>query len=451
MVPCRQWIIYAYPQGPQIGPMAAQKCLHKPVDEAKDHKAMTTKVPQQETNREPEKEAVKISRWLADARAFIDKHWPHAEGLSHPGAYQKAAENWYHALAQQGWSIAHWPARYGGADWPKSQLYQWLMLCQQAQTPPINTLAMSLIAPVLIEAASADRQYLSASETLLSEIASFESHWCLGLLEPVDAKDKEPTRVTVGDSGYVLTGCKRALADGLLASTELPPSGLWPKRILCLAMDSDDQWRVCAVPADRAGVAMAPVANQRGRWFHVTFDAVSLQPQDVLPVSADRLMSVASGSAVPDSAVLPSASSAVLGSQLALLKDQLLGDVHEDTDTLLTQLSEAEVALQGLRALEARALAPLSPQFPRPLPMAMLNLKSRALEQQIGALQLASFGYYAVPQVDGLKDHNQGPINPAGDSAILVSQALRALATSHYGWNPRDVLARLWLDLESNS
>ena len=102
MVPCRQWIIYAYPQGPQIGPMAAQKCLHKPVDEAKDHKAMTTKVPQQETNREPEKEAVKISRWLADARTFIDKHWPHAEGLSHPGAYQKAAENWYHALAQQG-------------------------------------------------------------------------------------------------------------------------------------------------------------------------------------------------------------------------------------------------------------------------------------------------------------------------------------------------------------
>ena len=66
----------------------------------------------------------------------------------------------------------------------------------------------------------------------------------------------------------------------------------------------------------------------------------------------------------------------------------------------------------------------------RPLPMAMLNLKSQALEQQIGALQLASFGYYAVPQVDGLKDHNQGPINPAGDSAILVSQALSALATS---------------------
>ena len=195
---------------------------------------------------------------------------------------------------------------------------------------------------------------------------------------------------------------------------------------------------------------MAPVANQRGRWFHVTFDAVSLQPQDVLPVSADRLMSVASGSAVPDSAVLPSASSAGLGSQLALLKDQLLGDVHEDTDTLLTQLSEAEVALQGLRA-GGEGLGAAVATIPRPLPMAMLNLKSQALEQQIGALQLASFGYYAVPQVDGLKDHNQGPINPAGDSAILVSQALSALATSHYGCNHADVLARLWLDLESNS
>ena len=73
------------------------------------------------------------------------------------------------------------------------------------------------------------------------------------------------------------------------------------------------------------------------------------------------------------------------------------------------------------------------------------------LGAKIGALQLASFGYYALPQSDGLLDHNQGPVDPRGnssrDTALLASQALNALAVSAYGWDPRDILARERLGL----
>ena len=41
-----------------------------------------------------------------------------------------------------------------------------------------------------------------------------------------------------------------------------------------------------------------------------------------------------------------------MAEQLRLLRMELTINTHEDTDTLLIQLYEAEVALQSLRALE---------------------------------------------------------------------------------------------------
>jgi hypothetical protein len=87
--------------------------------------------------------------------------------------------------------------------------------------------------------------------------------------------------------------------------------------------------------------------------------------------------------------------------------------------------------------------------------MSVLHVKSQDLAQKIGALQLASFGYYVLPKSGGLLDHNEGPVVPRGssstDTALLASQALNALAVSAYGWDPRDILARERLGLGSSS
>jgi hypothetical protein len=171
----------------------------------------------------------------------------------------------------------------------------------------------------------------------------------------------------------------------------------------------------------------------------------------LLTLSSDALLSALAQPELLSESVLPEANSLGLAEQLRLLRTELTTNTHEDTDTLLTQLYEAEVALQCLRALENRALAPVSSVLSKPLPMPVLGLKAQELGQQIGALQLASFGYYALPDNSALREHNEGPIHPRGDAsgetAMLTSQALSALASSHYGWNPRDILAKQWLGL----
>ena len=389
--------------------------------------------------------------WQHEAQAFIADHWPGPDRLAHPSAYQLASARWYEGLGAAGWSTPHWPAGIGGTaasrlSWPKQRLYRWQMLCHQARTPPINTLAMSLIAPLVMTHAS-ERQ----REVLLPEIAAFDAHWCLGLLEPVNAATAEPTRLRITPAKTYLQGEKRALADGLLMSTELPEDSLWPSRMLCIALDDAQQWQACLLPTDRAGIQLRPVPNARGRWFHVLLDEVVVAPDEMLLLRGEALLATLAQPETLSESVLPEANSFGLAEQLRLLRKELMVNTHEDTDTLLTQLYEAEVALQSLRALENRALAPLMPPLATPLPMPMLSLKAQELGQQIGALQLASFGYYALPDVSTLREHNEGPIHPRGDAsgetAMLTSQALSALATSHYGWNPRDVLARQWLGL----
>ena len=389
--------------------------------------------------------------WQHEAQAFIADHWPGPDRLAHPSAYQLASARWYEGLGAAGWSTPHWPAGIGGTaasrlSWPKQRLYRWQMLCHQARTPSINTLAMALIAPLVMTHAS-ERQ----REVLLPEIAAFDAHWCLGLLEPVNAATAEPTRLRITPAKTYLQGEKRALADGLLMSTELPEDSLWPSRMLCIALDDAQQWQACLLPTDRAGIQLRPVPNARGRWFHVLLDEVVVAPDEMLLLRGEALLATLAQPETLSESVLPEANSFGLAEQLRLLRKELMVNRHEDTDTLLTQLYEAEVALQSLRALENRALAPLLPPLATPLPMPMLSLKAQELGQQIGALQLASFGYYALPDVSALREHNEGPIHPRGDAwgetAMVTSQALNALAASHYGWNPRDILARQWLGL----
>lgn len=389
------------------------------------------------------------TQWEQQAQAFIARHWPQGVGSNHPAAAHLASRRWFEALAAQGWSVPHWPSSAGGLNWSKQRLYQWQMQCQQAQTPPLDTLAMSTIAPLLMTHGTAEQR-----RVLLAEIADFQSHWCLGLLEPADTAAWQPTQLTESEGGFRLTGSKRALADGLLSSTELPRDGLWPSRILCLALH-EGLWTACLLPIARQGVRLTPLANARGRWFHVVFDDVAVTQQDMLGLQGDALLAALATPPLAQGSVLPHASSYGHEVQLRLLRADLEANLHDDSEALLTELNDAEVALRGLQALEHRALAPTSPQFPQPLPMAVLNVKSQDLTQKIGALQLASFGYYALPKPDGLLDHNEGPVDPRGsssrDTALLASQALNALAVSAYGWDPRDILARERLGLGGSS
>ena len=94
-----------------------------------------------------------------------------------------------------------------------------------------------------------------------------------GLLEPVDSASHHPTLLAESADGWSLTGSKRALADGLLSSTELPRDALWPTRILCLALHNGN-WMACLVPTQRQGVVLYAGGQMPGAvgsmWYSTT-------------------------------------------------------------------------------------------------------------------------------------------------------------------------------------
>ena len=212
----------------------------------------------------------------------------------------------------------------------------------------------------------------------------------------------------------------------------------------------------CLLPTDRAGIQLRPVPNARGRWFHVLLDEVVVAPDEMLLLRGEELLAALAQPETLSESVLPEANSFGLAEQLRLLRKELMVNTHEDTDTLLTQLYEAEVALQSLRALENRALAPLMPPLATPLPMPMLSLKAQELGQQIGALQLASFGYYALPDFDARLFDNEGPLYPDAhlleqQATGLVGRGLVDIGGDREAFELKDVLAANGLGLNDTS
>ena len=97
-------------------------------------------------------------------------------------------------------------------------------------------------------------------------------------------------------------------------------------------------------------------------------------------------------------------------------------------DVMHRQVDELKVSLAALAALEQRYIdAQISARVP-PFPLELLNLKGHEIFTQLGALQVQSFGYYALPYLDEVLSHNEGGLGQAGgnnpDGAIL-RQALR--------------------------
>jgi hypothetical protein len=86
------------------------------------------------------------------------------------------------------------------------------------------------------------------------------------------------------------------------------------------------------------------------------------------------------------------------------------------------------------------------------LPPTMVRLRAQALWGKLSELQIAAFGYYALPFVDSALADNEGPVDntrPMGemDMTIVMRRMLSPTIATELGLDLRDSLAQEALGL----
>jgi alkylation response protein AidB-like acyl-CoA dehydrogenase len=347
-----------------------------------------------------------------EVQAFLDAHWGPA------GTAGGADEgSWRRALVERGWSVPTWPAVAGGPGWSATQVFIWRRACAARGVVLEDDAAIDIVGPLVLRYADAAQQ-----TRYLPEIRNYECRWCIGVAEPESGDDWSAMSTVAAPSGagFELNGTKTWVRDGLHA-----------RRMCCLAgVGSAGSQGLFAVDMAAPGVTITSIATLDGDagMAQVTLDAVRV-PADALfagPFEAGELARLLFAS---ESSTL--SRSAVAAAQLDVL-DAVI-ETFDPSDSIHQRRQAVAVELEGLKALELRFLDARQRRQPLPFSLELLRLKSREILLQLGALQVESFGYYALPYPDETLLHNEGPIGPENAAATIRRTLTQQVAALYEG------------------
>ena len=119
---------------------------------------------------------------------------------------------------------------------------------------------------------------------------------------------------------------------------------------------------------------------------------------------------------------------------------------------LLRDCDALVVEVLGLKVMEQRALSPQRKDSGAQLPRAAVRLRAQGLWDKLSELQIAAFGYYALPFVDSVLADNEGSIDPRRssgdlDMTMVMQRMLSPTIATELGLDPRDTLAQQALGL----
>ena len=162
-----------------------------------------------------------------------------------------------------------------------------------------------------------------------------------------------------------------------------------------------------------------------------------------LDVSLDELRRRLTGLAPNDLSAL--ADSAALMEQVRQLKDRAAADPNMEFG-LLRDCDALAIEASGLLGMEQRAIT----QGELPLPA--VRLRAQTLWGKLSELQIAAFGYYAMPFVDSALADNEGSVDntrPVGemDMTMVMRRMLSPTIATELGVDLHDSLAQEVLGL----
>ena len=346
------------------------------------------------------------------------------------GDTEPLRKRWYYSVVAAGWSVPHWPEEFGGCDWSPQQLHIWLSACLKHQTPAVLTFATAHVGPLLIEYGD------TAQRALLAQIAAFEETWCLGWAEQDSLSDHlgVATRVSRTPRQLSIRGTKTRVIEGMQAH--------W---MMCIARAEDSQAQepsgsVVLLPLQQSRITRSPQAalSSGQPMAEIVITEALAPPWGELHIPISELHKRLSGITAGDLSI--SVDGAALMQQAQGLANRLRGEPNMELG-LLRDCDELAIEILALQGMEQRAIVDSE------LPPTLLRLRAQTLWGKLSELQIAAFGYYALPFVDGALADNEGPVDntrPLGemDMTMVMRRMLSPTIATELGLDPRDSLAQ---------
>ena len=117
----------------------------------------------------------------------------------------EVAIGFHRALHRKGWSVPHWPVKYGGSGWTPVQRYLFEAECARAGAPIHNGAGSNMVGPVIMHFGTGEQK-----QQYLPRIASGDDCWAQGYSEPGSGSDLASLRTRAVREGehYVINGQK---------------------------------------------------------------------------------------------------------------------------------------------------------------------------------------------------------------------------------------------------
>jgi alkylation response protein AidB-like acyl-CoA dehydrogenase len=330
----------------------------------------------------------------AEVRAFLEAELP-ADIQSKVRLGRRIHKDdlvrWQKILYRRGWGAGMWPRRYGGAAWSVVEQHIFDEEGAAAGAPPQSPFALRMVAPVLMNFATAAQQ-----NYFLPRIISGEDWWCQGYSEPGSGSDLASLRTSAVRDGahYLVNGHKTWNTLGQYAD--------W---IFCLVRTSRDgrpQQGISFLLIDMKspGITVRPIITIEGEHEinDIFFDNVQVPVDNLVGeenkgwtyakflLSHERTNNAGIGNCKRALKRLKEIATRQLHNGRPLIEDCRFRD----------RIAQVELELMALEITNLRVLAPTESRAPGP-EASLLKIKGSEIIQQLAELQMQALGHDALP------------------------------------------------------
>lgn len=367
-----------------------------------------------------------LDAFRAEVVEFLHSHVPadkRAKFSGMIGATKQETENFQAALHAKGWGAPHWPEEYGGCGWSPEQKAIFSDECAKIGAPYISPFGLVMVGPVI---------YTFGSDELKREhlpgILTGQTMWCQGYSEPGAGSDLAAlkTRAVRDGDDYIVNGQK-------IWTTQAH----WADWIFCLVR-TDTECKPQAgisfllIDMNTPGIEVKPITTIDGLhhlnevfFTDVRVPAKNLVGEENQGWTYAKFLLVNERSGI----------AGVAGSRQTLntLKElaastELFVDPPINDPAIAEALDDMDIRLEGLAALEQRALSAPSQSMDAVKLTAPLKLLGSEIMQDLEELSVTIAGPSALV---GLNESAKSLYDAFGENA--VTRFMMGRAHSIYG------------------